>query len=68
MDDYKIELIIPIGSPGHIMGFFFIGSYEYGDMYSEEDILALNDFRAIATPLVTNLMLYRSGIQSATDL
>lgn len=60
LEHNNIEAVVPIGSRDHIVGIFLIGPKTNNQLFSEEDITALEYFRGAAAPLLSNLILYRS--------
>lgn len=60
LEHNNIEAVIPIGTRDRIVGIFLIGPKSDKQLFSQEDILALEYFRGAAAPILSNLILYRS--------
>lgn len=65
LERHNIEVVIPIGQRDHIMGILCIGAKISGQLYSDEDIKALTDFRSITSPVLSNAIRYRILLQQA---
>ncbi len=60
LEHNNIEAVIPIGTRDRIVGIFLIGPKSDKQLFSQEDIMALEYFRGAAAPILSNLILYRS--------
>lgn len=60
LEHHNIEIVIPIGTRDRILGIFLIGPKPGSNLYSEEDVVALEQFRRAAAPILSNLITYRS--------